>query len=115
MFELISNRLAIRHIVGGNEGKQSGMLKNFLIVAWRNVTRRKLYTTIHVIGLAVGICACMSIWSITHYELSFDRFHPNRDRIYRVGAQIGSQNRGVNLVGCLPEPAAPELHKDLTG
>lgn len=91
------------------------MLKNFLIVAWRNMIRRKLYTIIHVLGLAVGICACLTIWSITHYELSFDRFHPNRDRIYRVGAQIGSQDGGMNLVGCLPEPAAPELHKDLTG
>ncbi len=91
------------------------MLKNFLIVAWRNMTRRKLYTTIHVIGLAVGICACLAIWTITHYELSFDRFHPNRDRIYRVGADIGEQKGEVHFAGCLPEPATPELRKSLTG
>jgi putative ABC transport system permease protein len=91
------------------------MLKNYLIVAWRNMTRRKLYSTIHVIGLAVGICACLAIWSITHYELSFDRFHPNRDRIYRVGAEIGGRNGELDRLGCLPEPATPELRKDLTG
>jgi putative ABC transport system permease protein len=91
------------------------MLKNYLIVAWRNMTRRKLYTVIHVIGLAVGICACLAIWSITHYELSFDRFHPNTERIYRVGADIGERNGEINYVGCLPEPAAAELRKNLTG
>jgi putative ABC transport system permease protein len=91
------------------------MLKNFLIVAWRNMTRRKLYTTIHVIGLAVGICACLAIWAITHYELSFDRFHPNGDRIYRLGADIGERSGKTNYAASLPEPATPELRKNLTG
>ena len=97
------------------EGQTLLMLKNYLIVAWRNMTRRKLYTAIHVIGLAVGICACLAIWAITHYELSFDRFHPNGDRIFRVGAEIGGRNAEMNLAGCLPEPATPQLRKDLTG
>jgi ABC-type antimicrobial peptide transport system permease subunit len=79
------------------------------------MVRHKLYTTIHVIGLAVGICACLAIWAITHYELSFDRFHPNRDRIYRIGAEMGERKSEMSPNDCLPEPATPALRNDLTG
>ena len=96
-------------------GKLLPMFKNFLIVAWRNIVRHKLYSAIHIIGLAVGICATLAIWSITHYELSFDRFHPNADRIYRIGQEMGDGKGSVNPNTCLPEPATPLLRKELTG
>jgi ABC-type antimicrobial peptide transport system permease subunit len=60
------------------------MLRNYFRIAWRNITRHKIYTTINVIGLALGICACMVIYLITKYEFSFDRDHPDGDRIYRI-------------------------------
>ncbi|HET6253395.1 MAG TPA: FtsX-like permease family protein [Puia sp.] len=91
------------------------MLRNFLLVAWRNITRQKGYTAIHVTGLAVGICACMAIWSITHYELSFDKFHPDRDRIYRVVTEIGQTSGEHAYWGDVPEPAEPAIRKELTG
>lgn len=91
------------------------MLKNYFLVAWRNITRHKLYTIIHVIGLAVGICACLAIWAITHYELSFDRKHPNGDRIYQIVAEMGERKSEMSPNDCLPEPATPALRKNLTG
>jgi hypothetical protein len=57
-------------------------------VAWRNILRQRGYSVIHVVGLAIGICACMVIYLIGRYELSFDRFHPDSGRIYRVVGEV---------------------------
>lgn len=60
------------------------MLKNYLRIAARILARNKVYTIINVLGLAIGACGCIVIWLVGGYELSFDRFHPDADRIYRV-------------------------------
>jgi hypothetical protein len=60
------------------------VLRNYLRIAARILARNKLYTIINVLGLALGICGCIIIWLVGRYELSFDRFHPGGDRIYRV-------------------------------
>ncbi|MEO7211501.1 ABC transporter permease [Mucilaginibacter sp.] len=60
------------------------MFKNYFKIAWRNLTRHKSYTAINVIGLAVGIAVCMTIFIIIQYQTSFDNFHAKQDRIYRV-------------------------------
>ncbi|HWK05372.1 MAG TPA: FtsX-like permease family protein [Puia sp.] len=60
------------------------MFKNYLKVAWRNIVRHKIFAFINVIGLAVGICACVVIYMVAHFELTFDRFHEDRDHIYRI-------------------------------
>jgi putative ABC transport system permease protein len=61
------------------------MVINYFRIATRILARNKLYTTINVLGLALGICGCMIIWLVGSYEMSFDRFHPDGGRIYRVG------------------------------
>jgi putative ABC transport system permease protein len=60
------------------------MFKNYFKIAWRNIIHHKIYTTINIVGLALGICSCIVIYLITSYEFSFDRFHPDSDRIYRI-------------------------------
>ena len=60
------------------------MLKNYWRIAWRFLWRNKIFTSIHILGLSLGICGCLVIFLITHYELSFDRQHPDGDRIYRI-------------------------------
>ena len=45
-----------------------------------------------MLGLAVGICACIVIFIVTNYEFSFDRFHPDRDRIYRIVGEAQGPN-----------------------
>jgi len=60
------------------------MLKNYFTIAWRNVVKHKSYALINVLGLAFGICACIVIFLITDYEFSFDKFHPDDNRIYRI-------------------------------
>jgi ABC-type antimicrobial peptide transport system permease subunit len=68
------------------------MFKNYFKTAWRNIAKHKIYTTINVLGLALGICACITIYLITSYEFSFDKFHPDGDRIYRIVGEIQNSN-----------------------
>ncbi|HSZ34800.1 MAG TPA: ABC transporter permease, partial [Puia sp.] len=60
------------------------MLKNYFKTAFRSLTRNRNYTIINIAGLAVGVAVCMIIFIIIQFQTSFDGFHPNKDRIYRV-------------------------------
>ncbi len=60
------------------------MFKNYFKIAWRNIARNKVYSFINILGLSLGICACIVIFLITNFEFSFDKFHPDKDRIYRI-------------------------------
>ncbi len=60
------------------------MIKNYLKTAWRTLVRNKSYAAINVIGLAIGMAACLLIFVLVNFETSFDNFHPNKERIYRV-------------------------------
>ena len=60
------------------------MFKNYLKTVLRSLTRNRNYTVINIAGLAVGIAVCTMIFIIIQYQTSFDDFHPNKGRIYRV-------------------------------
>ena len=68
------------------------MFKNHLKIAYRNFIRHKLYSFINVFGLATGLSICMiiSLWVLR--ELSYDRFHENAHRIYRVERELFRDN-----------------------
>ena len=63
------------------------MFKNYFIIAIRNLVRQKGYFFINLLGLTIGLTACLLITFYVIDELSYDRFHKNGDRIYRVGYQ----------------------------
>lgn len=60
------------------------MLKNYFTIAWRNLTRNRLRTAIHVLGLSLGISICFLIFNVVWHANSFDRFHPDREQIFRI-------------------------------
>jgi len=60
------------------------MLRNYLKIAVRKLLRNWGYTTINLVGLAVGLAACLLIGLYVRHELSYDDFHEKGDRIYRV-------------------------------
>jgi putative ABC transport system permease protein len=64
------------------------MLRNYLITALRNLNRHKGYSVINLAGLSVGLAATILIYSFIAHELSYDRFHVNHDRIYRINSHI---------------------------
>ncbi len=79
------------------------MFRNYWIVAWRNIVRNKVYTTINILGLALGLCGCLVLYLITSYEFSFDRFHKDGDRIYRI---VGEMQQGSAEKRILNSPFA---------
>ena len=80
------------------------MIKNYLKIAWRNISRRKGYSLINICGLAVGISACLLLFTVVRYELSYDRYHPNYERIYRIVTQ-DSYSDGIDYTPGIPFPA----------
>lgn len=63
------------------------MIKNYIKIAWRNIMRRKGYSAINIASLGIGIAACLLIFVVIKYELSFDTFQPNFKNIYHVVTQ----------------------------
>ena len=76
------------------------MFKNYLKVALRNLSRHKIYSTINVLGLAIGMACCLLILVFVQYERSFDRFHKHAERIYRITYLISdmTDNNGAPKV-----------------
>jgi putative ABC transport system permease protein len=60
------------------------MLKNYLLVALRNISNNKLFSVINIAGLAIGLSACFLIWQYVWFESNYDSFHSNADKLYRV-------------------------------
>lgn len=60
------------------------MFKNYFKTAWRTFTKNKLFSSINVISLTIGLCACMLVLVFVTNELSYDRFWKRSDDIYRV-------------------------------
>jgi ABC-type antimicrobial peptide transport system permease subunit len=86
------------------------MLKNYLTAAWRNLVRNKIYSIFNVLGLALGICACLVIYLIASYEFSFDTFHPDRNRIFCVDAGLGGGHWN-----CVPAAMPAAMRREMTG
>jgi len=68
------------------------MLRNYLLIAVRNIVRQKAYSIINISGLAIGIMSCLLILMYVTDELSYDRFHKKGDRIYRLFFNYTSPN-----------------------
>lgn len=60
------------------------MFRNFISIALRNLSKNVLFSSIHILGLAIGTAACLLIFQYVHFERSYDRFHAQAENIYRV-------------------------------
>ena len=78
-----------------------GLFLNYLKVALRKIRRQKGYSFINIFGLAIGLACCMLIFLYVSNELSFDRYHKDYKRIFRVGVEIkgsaGSSKYAINV------------------
>ncbi len=87
------------------------MLKNYLTTAWRNLSKHKLYSAINIVGLAIGMAACVVITLFVFYERSFDRMHVKN--IYRLNevqkfpGMLSSQKVALSMF-----PMGPTLKED---
>ncbi|MGZ3871764.1 MAG: ABC transporter permease [Mucilaginibacter sp.] len=83
------------------------MIKNYFKTALRGFGRHKLFTLINIVGLSIGISASLVIYLIAHFNLTFDKFHKDGDRIYRIVTNFSfSGEQGYNSGVCGPLTAA---------
>ena len=90
------------------------MLKNYLLIALRNFRVNKIFTLINIIGLSIGISASLVIFLVVHYDLSFDRFENNGDRIYRVVSNYSNEGNPGKTRG-VQGPVAEAVKKEING
>jgi len=86
------------------------MLRNYLKIAIRNMKRQKAYAFINTFGLGVGLTCFFLLMIYVHYELSYEKFHANSHRIFRVAVHLPSWNYKGSMDFCLTTaPLAPAL------
>ncbi|HEX4371926.1 MAG TPA: FtsX-like permease family protein [Puia sp.] len=90
------------------------MIKNYLLVALRNLRHKKIFSAINVLGLAIGISASLVIFLIVQYHYSFDKFEKDRDRIYRVVSDYKGQDNEGHTRG-VQGPLAEAVKKEISG
>jgi len=86
------------------------MLRNYLKIAIRNMKRQKGYAFINTFGLAVGLTCFLLLMIYVRYELSYEKFHVNSHRIFRVAIHLPTWNYKGSMDFCLTTaPLAPAL------
>ncbi|WP_373515354.1 ABC transporter permease, partial [Persicitalea sp.] len=91
------------------------MIRNYLIIAWRNLRAHKVFSLVSIIGLSLGVTSLIVLLHYAQSERSYDGFHENADHIYRIRndhyrkGELTSQrattyrNTGPSLAADFPE------------
>lgn len=86
------------------------MLSHYLKIALRNLLKQKMYGLINILGLSIGLASCVLIMLFVLEHLSYDTFHENSDRIYRVNYKAKlTPNEDPFYIGATPPPVARTL------
>lgn len=78
------------------------MIKNYFIIALRNLLRNKLYSFINIAGLAIGISCCVLIYLYVQNELSYDTFNEKSDNIYRLTLDVHQPKEDIKCAATAP-------------
>jgi putative ABC transport system permease protein len=84
------------------------MLRNYLKTSLRNLWKRKSFSLINIVGLAIGMAVSFMILLYVWNEVTYDRFHENAAHIYRLATKIDAQGRHLE-VASVPAPLGPAL------
>ena len=89
------------------------MLKNYFVIAWRNLTGNKVFSALNIIGLAAGMAVALLIglWVINEY--SYDRWLPGYEQVYQVEMNVSSQRDGTNTIPVVSLPFTAALRTDI--
>lgn len=85
------------------------MLRNYMIVTFRRMARQKGYTFVNITGLAAGIACSIYILLYLQFELSYDSYHPDAERVYRVASSARTKNQEANVMAACVTAVAPAL------
>lgn len=82
------------------------MFRNFFTIALRNLKKSRFYTFINILGLTIGLTACLTIFLYLRFEISYDRFNVNADRIVRIDWDLqmaGTRTHSASLAPPMAE------------
>lgn len=88
------------------------MIKNYFKIALRTLSKNKVFTFINVAGLAVGMGICLFLVLLDHYALTFNHYHENSDRIYRVNDSIKQNDGNILNAAITPSPWGEAMRQE---
>ncbi|MBS1600589.1 MAG: ABC transporter permease [Bacteroidetes bacterium] len=89
------------------------MLKNSIIIAWRNLVRYKNFSFINIFGLSIGIASCILVFLFIRDELSYDKQNKDADRIYRVVKKFVNDDGSVTADATTPPAIAIAMQNNI--
>ena len=90
------------------------MIKNYLLVTYRNLLKNKVFTIINIIGLGIALATCIVAFFNHMFNYEFDRNNENFDKIYRITSFRDMENREQEY-GVVPATLGLEIKKDIPG
>ncbi|WP_019986943.1 ABC transporter permease [Rudanella lutea] len=92
------------------------MFRNYLKIAFRNLMKHRVSTLINLFGLTIGVTTCLTIYLIVRHELSYDTFHPDHERIYRLVGETQFGNPPEKRpAGFVPNAVPEGVRQEITG
>jgi len=85
------------------------MIRNYLLTAFRSLIKHRSFSIINIIGLSISMAVCMLIILILQDQFSYDNFHKNRDRIFRVQSRDNLSKTALTKYASTSWPVAKEL------
>ncbi len=89
------------------------MLRNYLKVALRNLTKRRVYSLINIVGLSIGLTVVLLIALTIKFEHSFNSFNKKENRIYRVGLKLKAHGKIMEDSPLFVAALGPAMLKDM--
>jgi putative ABC transport system permease protein len=113
-YAIKSRKKKSAHHYYANSSFNASMLKNYFLIATRNLAKHRFFTIINVLGMAAGMSISLLLIAMLSFLFTYDNFHENKDKIYRV---ISFANDHVNTKGFASAPStiATLLKDDFTG
>ena len=84
------------------------MIRNYFITTLRNLYRNKVFTLINIFGLAIGLACVILFFLWVSDEVSYDRFHQNRDRVFNLLSIFSREESNFHVGNPLPPGTHPE-------
>ncbi|WP_031530250.1 ABC transporter permease [Dyadobacter crusticola] len=91
------------------------MVKSQLKLAWRVLVKQKLYSSLNIAGLAIGLATTMLLLLWVNDELGYDRFHPKHGQIIKLMLNIASDSQETQTYGWVATPVADAMKREIPG
>jgi putative ABC transport system permease protein len=89
------------------------MIRNYIKIAIRNLFKNSFYSFINIFGLSIGITACLLIMLYVNNEMSYDKFHKDHGRLYRVTTKAMMSETEIMNLGVTSAPVAERFRNDI--